>query len=313
VIQAGTTGQVQHTNHVGLLHPLVPLPGDDEWLTDLCVDQADPFFFDHPLDHVPGMLLVCAMADMVRGRDGLPLNSRVKAVVNFRAMSELSPELMLWAGPAEDGRRNLRISQRSAVVADSSFTLSKGSKGSTDSAQSPESPGSPESAQDAPSPPDETGGSHREPARASLVHRTRPENVMIGEPLVTDTEATAAVLVPPAGHALCCPRAGSRSVEAVIEAGRQLSVWLSHRLGGWPPDTQILWLKVTADLPIGLPSSVPVSLRWQSARIPDDKVRVRFDVVAGAGQGVKVGSLIYMSKALQPAEYTRFRADRSAG
>ncbi|WNI16358.1 AfsA-related hotdog domain-containing protein [Actinacidiphila sp. ITFR-21] len=350
MMQAGRAGHVPHQDHDGPLHPLVPLPGADEWLTDLCVDQTDPFFFDHPLDHVPGMLLVCAMAETVRGLDGLPASSRVKAVVNFRAMPELRPELALLAGPAQEGRRGLRVLQGTSVVADGSVVVLSRARGGWE-AEPPSgaAPGAaagaaggsaggsgagagtgtgtePAGGSGAVARAEEvptgsadpagargvhgTRGGHDDTgdqARATLVHRTRPENVMIGEPATVEAGITAAVLLPPPGHALRGPHPGSRPVEALIEAGRQLSVWLSHRLGGWPPDTRILWLKLTADLPAALPSSLRVALHWQSGHIPDDRARVRFDVIAGGG--VKVGSLVYVSKAMRPAEYARFRAE----
>jgi len=282
-----------HRTSAGPSVSVLPHPSAGEWLTDLRVDQTDPFFFDHPLDHVPGMLLVCAMADQARDHGAVPEHGRVKGSVNFRTMSGFGPGLLLRGEPAENGRRNLRITQQSTLLADGWFEMS------------PEA-GWPLIA----------GAPRPEPAEAVLVHRSRSENIMLGEPTVTEEQVTAAVLVPPDGHALCGRRAGRRSVRAVVEAGRQLSVWLTHRLGGWPLGTQILWLRLTADLPLGLPSSIPVTLRWQAAGIPDSRARLRFDVIAGDGAaeggGRKVGSLVYMSMGLQRDEYQSFQATRSA-
>jgi len=270
-----------------------PQPSAGEWLTDLRIDQTDPFFFDHPLDHVPGMLLVCAMADQARDHGAVPEYGRVKGSVNFRTMADLGPELLLRGEPAENGRRNLRITQQSTLLADGWFEVSP-------EAGWPLSAGEPRS----------------EPAEAELVHRARSENIMLGDPAVTEEQVTAAVLVPPDGHALCGRRADRRSVRAVVEAGRQFSVWLTHRLGGWPLDTQILWLRVTADLPFGLPSSAPVALRWQVTGISGTRARLRFDLIAGDGAaeggGRKVGSLVYMSMGLQRDEYQSLQAGRCA-
>jgi hypothetical protein len=257
---------------------------------DVAVDQTDPFFFDHPLDHVPGMLLVCAMADLARGdRGGVPRDGRVRGAVNFRAMPELGPRLSLSAEPAADGRRNMRVTQGSTVVADSWFELT---------------------ARGEPALPDTAGGAGSRPAGASLVHRVRSENVMIGEPSEVGGQVTADVLAPPDGHTLHGRRPGLRSVRAVIEAGRQLSTLLPHRVGGWPLDIQMLWLKVTADLPVALPAALPVALCWQPTRIAESKARFRFDVIAGEGR--KVGSLVYVSMGLHLDDYQRFRADRNA-
>ncbi|MGW5325977.1 AfsA-related hotdog domain-containing protein [Streptomyces sp. NPDC004014] len=262
----------------------------DSWLTDLTVDQSDPFFYDHPLDHVPGMLLACAMADAVADRVDIPAGSRVKWVVNFRVMPELSPGLVLYAAPPENGRHTLRVTQGPAVVSDSWFTLT----------------GDPEAGR-----PGGAAAAHApagEPARASLVHRTRPENVMLGEPRAEDGVFTAAVLLPGAGHTLASRRPGRRSVKSVVEAGRQFATWLSHRVGGWPDEVQMLWLRLTADLPADLPATLPLALRWRQTRMSDDKARLTFELVAGDGAGTGIGSLVYVSKGLTPEAYRAFRA-----
>ncbi|MEU9468244.1 AfsA-related hotdog domain-containing protein [Streptomyces avermitilis] len=285
--------EVRDGSRVGLLPAPAPAPspGGDSWLTELTVDRRDPFFFDHPLDHVPGMLLVCGMANAARDRVDVPEGSRAKWVVNFRVMPELSPGLVLYAAPEEKGRRPLRVTQGPAVVSDGWFVLTPDSD---------------------PVRPSATGARREAPAQASLVHRTRPANVMIGEPRAAHGLVTAPVLVPASWHTLASRRAGMRSVKSVIEAGRQFATWLSHRVGGWPPDVQMLWLRLTADLPLDLPASVPLSLRWRQVRMSDDKARLTFEVVAGEGEGVTVGSLIYVSKGLSPDGYRAFRAGQGA-
>ncbi|WP_201777530.1 AfsA-related hotdog domain-containing protein [Streptacidiphilus jiangxiensis] len=278
------------------LGPVRPLHDRDGWLADLSVDQTDPFFFDHPLDHVPGMLLVCAMADLVVVGADIPAAGRVKAAMTFRAMAELSPELELCVGQIEDERRTVRIAQESTLVADGWVAFSSADK---------------------PVWPKRLAGSGHPPAQASLVHRMRPENVMIGDPVVADDQVTAAVVSPAEGHALSGRRPGVHRTEAVVEAGRQLSTWLPHRMGGWSLDTQMLWCGVTLDLPVGMPRSLPLTLRWQTAPIPADRAKFRFDVIAGGDgvgdKGSVVGSLIYASTVMRPEAYARLRANRSAG
>ena len=38
-------------------------------LVPVVVDEGDRCFFDHPLDHVPGMLLVAGVLDLLRARE----------------------------------------------------------------------------------------------------------------------------------------------------------------------------------------------------------------------------------------------------
>lgn len=275
--------------------------GSGDWLADVSVDQTDPFFFDHPLDHVPGMLLVCAVADQARDRGSVPEDGRLKAVVNFRSLSGFSPGLVLLGDAAGNGRRNVRITQGPTVVADGWF------EASPEPEPQPEpQPGWPGRAC--------AGGPSPVPAGAALVHRVRPENVMLGEPTVAGGQVTAAVLLPPVGHALYGRRIGRRPVRALIESGRQFITWLMHRVAGWPLDTQMLWLKLTADLPFGLPWSAPVVLRWQCTSIPGHRVRLCFDLIAGDGRdggGRKVGSLVYLIMGLPSRGGTLAPAPRS--
>ncbi|MEU1461892.1 AfsA-related hotdog domain-containing protein [Streptomyces sp. NPDC005727] len=288
--------RVQQTGHgpAGAPHPAARGYDADSWLTHLTVDEGDPFFYDHPLDHVPGMLLVCAMADAVSDRVDVPAGARVKWVVNFRVMPELTPGLVLYAAPPENGRHTLRVTQGPTVVSDSWFTLTTDPEG--------DRPGA------APLP----SAPAAEPARAFLVHRTRPENVMLGEPLAGDGVFTAPVLLPEAGHTLASRRPGRRSVKSVVEAGRQFATWLSHRVGGWPDEVQMLWLRLTAELPADLPATLPLALRWRQTRMSDDKARLTFELIAGEGPGTRIGSLVYVSKGLTPEAYRSFRAGAGA-
>ncbi|MFE4519867.1 AfsA-related hotdog domain-containing protein [Kitasatospora sp. NPDC056783] len=278
-----------------LLGPVRPSKDGDGRLSNLIVDQTDPFFFDHPLDHVPGMLLICAMADSIVAGTDTSAAGRVKAAITFRSMAELGPELELCAGPFEDGRCTVRITQESTSIADGWVEFS--------AEQPPESPNGPE-------------GSGHPPAQASLVHRVRPENVMIGDPSVEDDRVTAAVVHPAEGHALSSRRPGVHRTEAVIEAGRQLSTWLTHRTGGWSLDAQVLLGGVAIDLPVGMPHSLPLALRWRPVPISASRTEFRFDLIPGGdadGDDHPVfGSLVYTGKILRPEVYARFRASRSA-
>ncbi|WP_328958732.1 AfsA-related hotdog domain-containing protein [Kitasatospora purpeofusca] len=285
-----------------LIGPVRALHDSDGWLADLRVDQTDPFFFDHPLDHVPGMLLLCGMADLVVAVTDIPAAGRVRAAMTFHSMAELGPELELCVVPLEDGRRTLRTVQGSAPVADGWVEVSSA---------------------DGPAWPNRLEGSAHPPAQASLVHRVRPENVMIGDPSVADGRVAAAVVFPSEDHALSGRRPGVHRTEAVVEAGRQLSTWLTHRTGGWSLDTQILLRGVTVDLPVGMPCSLPLALRWQTVPISASRTEYRFDLIAGgdlssddsgdSGEAPVVGSLVYTGKIMRPEVYARFRANRSTG
>ncbi len=295
--RAALTSRILDVDRGNLLGPVRPLHDKGGWMADLSVDQTDPFFFDHPLDHVPGILLVCAMADLVVVGADVPAAGRVTAAMTFHSMAELGPELELQVDQFDDEFcRAVRIAQESTLVADGWVKFLSA---------------------DTHAWPNRLEGSGRPPAEASLVHRVRPENVMIGDPSVVDDRVTAAVVSPSEGHALSGRRPGIRRTEAVVEAGRQLSTWLLHRMGGWSLEAQILLHGFTIDLPVGMPSSLPLALRWQTVPISASRVRFQYDLITGGDgdgdEGSTVGSLVYTGKVMRPEVYARFRAHRSAG
>ncbi|MET8153718.1 AfsA-related hotdog domain-containing protein [Actinoplanes sp. NPDC049668] len=253
----------------------------------LRVDQDDPFFFDHPLDHVPGMLLVCGAVGLVRAGAGGESGDRIRAAMTFRNICELDPAPEVRVSGGDRGR--ISVTQGPVTVADGWFEFS--------------------AADDVPATGSPAGSGPQAPASAVLVHRSRDENIMIGAPAQGDGHVTAAVLPPSDGHALAGRRPGAHAVEYLVEAGRQFSTWLPHRLGRWPLDAHMLWIGVTADLPMRLPRSLPVALRWQRAPIAGDKAKFHFDLIAADGSGPVLGSLRYASKMLGPDEYSRFRGD----
>src|SRR4051794_28079667 len=87
-----------------LLGPVRRLSGQDSWMAALRVDQSDPFFFDHALDHVPGMLILCGMVAVVRECNGTAHDGRVAGALTFRRMCELEPAPLLLLESNHTGR-----------------------------------------------------------------------------------------------------------------------------------------------------------------------------------------------------------------
>ncbi|GLW35654.1 AfsA-related hotdog domain-containing protein [Actinoplanes regularis] len=273
----------------GLLGPVDRLPGTGDRMARLRVDQSDPFYFDHPLDHVPGMLLVCGMAELARTCADDDYDGRVRAAMTFRNVCELDPApTLLLSGGTERG--DVQIIQDSVTVADGWFEFSP--------------------AADVPGRDCRIEASRSVPASAALVHRARDENIMIGEPWHSGGYVNALVLPPPREHRLAGHRPGMHAAEHLLEAGRQFSTWLPHRIARWPLDACMLWIGVTADLPVRLPRSLAVALRWREAPITSAKAKFHLDLVPADGRGPALGSLRFASKTLSPAEYARFRDNR---
>ncbi|QCX81948.1 A-factor biosynthesis hotdog domain protein [Streptomyces sp. YIM 121038] len=103
-----------------------------ETLARVVPDPADPVFFDHPLDHLPGMLLVeaarqCAL--VTRARDsGVPVTALVATACRaaFREFAE--HDAPLWCRARPEGPTGVRVSveQRGRAIGtvDVEFTTS---------------------------------------------------------------------------------------------------------------------------------------------------------------------------------------------
>ncbi|BAJ32389.1 MULTISPECIES: hypothetical protein [Kitasatospora] len=281
-----------------LISPLRRPEHGEGWLADLVVDRRDPFFFDRPVDHVPGMLLVCAMADLVAAGDAVPAAGRVEAAIAFHTTAALGTPTELRADSFEDGRRRaVQVFQPATLIADgwAEFSPAATAPGRTASAPMPVSAPVPVPV----------------PVPVRSAHRGRPENVLIGDPSEPGGVVTAAVLSPPAGHPLGGRRPGTRRTEAIIESGRQLSAWLAHRTTDWPPDARLLPHGLTIDLPYGLPDTLPLALRRRPAPISAHRTEYRYDLITRDGAGSRpLGTLAYTARILRPRTRTGFRANR---
>src|SRR5437867_3396484 len=114
-------------------------------------------------------------------------------------------------------------------------------------------------------PPEITQGPAGSPARPvdrRLVHRVRPEQVMLGRPERIGSEYRFPVLPPVPGTLLSSPVGGGYRVEALIESGRQLSTMLAHTVAGHPLDSQPRWSTLDADLPWWLPAHAEPALLY---------------------------------------------------
>ncbi|MFG2296179.1 AfsA-related hotdog domain-containing protein [Streptomyces sp. NPDC048603] len=270
-------------------------------MVPLYVDRTDPCFFDHPLDHIPGMLLVTALLDVVRAESrhhaGAGLD-RLRVSLAFDRICELGEPVLLHCdpAPAEDGPSwRLRAEQDGHTVCRAAAGLAPGRS----RAPHPTAPGTPGHGPAAPA-------DHARPAEAALVHRHHPENVLLGPSLRTEQ---AAVLVPPAGHRLHGGPEGFHTPAALIESARQMATLLGHSAHGRDPDAQMLWVTLEADVPTDLPTSVPLALRWEFA--PARGARAPYPMaLLDAGSGERLGRIEITVHTMSRARYLERRAAR---
>jgi hypothetical protein len=245
--------------------------------TPLRVDRNDPFFLDHPLDAVPGMLLVAGLLDLVRSAGGGdPDTDRVALSLTFPALCELDDPTVLHAAPhtiALDGR--VRAWAVRAVQSGRDVCTGRVSGYRADPPEIMPVP----------------AGLPDPPADGLLVQRARPENVLVGAPDRIGGEYRFPVLRPAPGTFLS-RRGGGYCVETLIESGRQMSTMLSHTDSGHPPGTPLLWSAVDADLPWSLPAQAVPALMCRPDPANGRRMRYRASLV-GAAAGEFHGTLGY--------------------
>ncbi|MFD0887334.1 AfsA-related hotdog domain-containing protein, partial [Streptosporangium algeriense] len=242
----GTSFDAPASDWLNVITPAERRPG--QYGAVLRVDQNHPFFFDHPLDHVPGMLLVTGLLDLLRDHAVLSRDHRVRLSLDFTKMCELGPEVGLFAGPDPSGERGVWT----VLALQEDRPVCAGTVELTDTLT--ETPGAdPAGEQDA--------AVSTAPIEAGLAHRADPRNVLIGEPVISREDAHASsqeeyevpLVSPPTGHFLLRHGNEHYGLEEMIEAGRQLATAVSHLAHERPRDAVMLWLKLAADLPASPP------------------------------------------------------------
>ncbi|RDG35597.1 AfsA-related hotdog domain-containing protein [Streptomyces corynorhini] len=254
------------------------------------VDSSNTFYFDHPLDHIPGIMLLTEMLQAVRvtheAAKGPLTAGRTRLDVQFPVMCESGTDVVLECVPDE-------VSSSWEVTArQSDITVSEARVTFTTEAG--------------------TGLDATAPrVNASLVHRQRVENVLLGPPRETAEASVVSHLVsPPPGHPLLANSPSVRSEEELIEAARQFCTLLSHHYQGEREDAQILWLSCTADLPRDLPREQPVSISWTPTT---SRLRtVRYDLkLTDPVTDTEYGRIVNVSRCIDPATYRRLRSSQA--
>lgn len=151
----------------------------------LTVDPQHPFFFDHPLDHVPGLLLIDGMFRLSRSlaERGAPAGS-----VSLRGLDIEFSRYCLMDSPVELRCQELDSPTPSHVIEvwqdGTHRARGRYEWGLTEAAPVPTATGRSGKAEPAP------------PCDRNLVGKTNPVNVMIGAPWFLDNQLHAGIVPP---------------------------------------------------------------------------------------------------------------------
>ncbi|MDO3635217.1 hotdog family protein [Mycolicibacterium arseniciresistens] len=246
------------------------------------MDLHDPVFFDHPLDHVPGMLLAVAGLEFADHAAMLqPAN--VSFRLTFTKFCELDVPVEVSA-IRETGTNAFEFIQ-------SGRSISRGLLGRRET---------PLPAEHAPVPAFRNGLIPRE-----LVHRADPENIAVG-PLTVDAGCVWVRVHEQAAFGGIPPRAGA--VASIIEAARQFAIAILHLWGQQPLGVRMIFVGLTADVPTAAPQGHTTrALSWQPTP-PEQTNKLHINVHAVGDRAIKVGWIVIASRCVDEAEYARLRA-----
>ncbi len=242
------------------------------------VNPQDPVFFDHPLDHVPGMLLAVAMLELAEHASLLD-PERIVFTLTFTRFCELGAPVEVTAQRETRGALRLESVQDARAVAKASLAPSD--------IRPP--------AQYAPVP-----ALRDDPVDGELVHRTDLRNVALGPLTVEQGRVWARVREESAIREL---RTRTRGIACVLEAARQFAIAILHRWGGQPPGIKMIFVGLTSDLPTAECDAVH-ALSWEIAP-PDQTHKLHIDVHASDG---RVGSVLIVSRCVDGDQYAQLRA-----
>ncbi|NJQ17232.1 AfsA-related hotdog domain-containing protein [Streptomyces bohaiensis] len=288
----------------------VPGPGPDGWTGRLRVDESDPFFYDHPLDHVPGMLLLEGMlrsaahaadrggvADTRRADDG-PHGPRHVAALELRLnrLCRPDPPARVEVAPvpgAAPGRYAVRVVQDGAEICGGTVLLG-GARG-TD--PGPVAPGhAARGAARVPRP--RTGRA----ADARLVHKRRPGAVLVG-PLSPEGDGFRADLLAERDH----HGSAVHPTTLLVECARQFATMAGHLVARVPLDWQFLLTTITVATPAPVPAAARLHL-WSRHRAGAGRSRAIEVEVRAVDQAEPLGTVGFGVTMLPRRSYERLRA-----
>jgi hypothetical protein len=268
---------------------------DSEWRADVLVDEREPFFFDHELDHVPGMLLTEACLRAVERCARLHGVSGANEPLHFTSIKMSFGCFCEKTSPAQIRVRSIDPSGGSWSVQ----ALQDGAQLATGHVEVR----SLSSAQQSPfrGPPAPV----LRRAERQLVHKLVESNVLISP---VSVEADAALHVGVISPGLRQPWSGaseqSRSPVELIEAGRQFGTLAMHAANGLPFSSQFVLQHFTLTLSRPIHPAEHVQLRGTPRPPRRHEVHGTEHVLAS---GDVIGQLDFSALLLPGPVYARLR------
>jgi len=256
----------------------------------LLIDEAHPYFFDHPLDHVPGILMLEGLLQLAEWQAGDRAWIR-HIKLSFRRFCEKEAPVRIAMLPKAAGHYEGSVEQSGHVAC--RFDLSLAPR----SAAPAVSPAEPQ----------------RQRPDLKLLHKHRAENVLV-TPLFDAGDGLKAceTFSPPAGHVLAEGDPQHYGMLYLLETTRQFVMLIAHTVWEVPLGLPMNLLSIQLDLDRPAPRGVPVTISHRPTPLGQhqESAIVVVETQLSAG-GQPLGRATVVAQALTKEAYAQQRAQHA--
>ncbi|MCP4748139.1 MAG: hypothetical protein GY874_18690 [Desulfobacteraceae bacterium] len=200
----------------------------------LNVDESHPYFFDHPLDHVPGILILHGALELytIAAKQLSANDFFVSSIaIDFKKICEKTMPIVIELSFSQTDPAKLLECQCNVVQNNrSTATLSIEAK----PVQTGKRPLEFKS--------EKTAQAYHDPA---VLHKHKAKNVLVSEYTTKDGYLFFDLITPPPGHVLCCDNRGIYSMLYILEVTRQCGMIILHKISKIALDTPMILMSLT--------------------------------------------------------------------
>jgi beta-ketoacyl synthase-like protein/A-factor biosynthesis hotdog protein len=268
----------------------------------MIIDEQHPYFFDHPLDHVPGILLIEGALQLVEVASSDPDVFVDGVRVRFKRYAEKAPPIALQAVPdAGEQRWTVTMEQLGQIACECQVSVARlPARDVWDRA---------------------VAAGAALPTQ-SLLHKSREENVLVGALEDHPDGLRARTLPIPAGHCFSDGHPDRLSMLYFLEVGRQCLMLVAHTRLGVPLGLPMSLVSLEFHLDAPIPRHAPLVLvpqahaePWngiiQTSRFEMQLHRARSDGDGVGAPGAALGRVAIVAQVIDKQLYHRQRRSAS--
>jgi len=264
--------------------------GDGKLSAALLIDEVHPYFFDHPLDHVPGILMLEGLLQLAEWQAGDSAWIR-HIKLSFRRFCEKEAPVRITMAPRATGQYEGSVEQSGHVACRFDLGLAPRSASLPVAASEPQ----------------------RQRPDLKLLHKHRAENVLV-TPLFDAGNGLKAceTFSPPAGHVLAEGDPQHYGMLYLLETTRQFVMLIAHTVWEVPLGLPMNLLSIQLDLDRPAPRGLPVTISHKPTALGQhqESAIVVVETQLSSG-GLPLGRATVVAQALTKEAYAQQRAQHA--